>query len=119
MTTWTEEERETIIRWDDSSDTAEIWTASPKEIKRLRSDARFTETESVTYPEGEAATFTIPVDHWSPIKGAKRIVSEEERARRAAGLRRNIGKEEGNTLDPIVGSATPPALVGMGDPLSL
>lgn len=119
MSAWTAEERETIIGWDDSSDTAEIWTASPKKIKRLRSDARFTETESVTYPEGETATFTIPLDRWSAVRGAKRILSEEERARRAAGLLRNTGKEEGNTLDPIVGSATPADLVALGDPLSL
>lgn len=107
MTTWSAEERETVVTVSDADDVVNVWTAQRSVITRLRRDAAFTETAS-----GDGwATFTIPADLWSPV-GVKRKRSltpeakEAQRARFALISRQGNGESQTN---PRSGTAGPNA----------
>lgn len=85
-------ERETHIGRAGDEDQWVIRTEIPADLHALRKDDRFTEVHSGHYGEVEWAEFTIPKDRWSPVSGAKRRVSAEQRAALADRLRDNMTK---------------------------
>lgn len=66
------EEQETLVIVSAVGDLVRIDSSIPKHIRALRKDPRFLEVDSFG---GAVASFEIPVDRWSPVSGAKRVVS--------------------------------------------
>lgn len=84
FTAW---ERETIINASDGDQTVKIWTAQRRYITRLRRNPTFTEIATGFHGNTEWAEFTIPADKWNPASGAKRTLTDEQRAALAARMK--------------------------------
>ncbi|MGP5033819.1 hypothetical protein ACTXKE_02695 [Brachybacterium alimentarium] len=67
-------------------DVVRINSSSPSQIRKLREHPRFEEVPG-RYADGLTVEFVIPVEDFVLTKGAKRIVSAEERARLAERFR--------------------------------
>lgn len=86
----TNDERETIVQWTDKDNQISIWTCSPKQVRLLCGDERFTITKQGEYSNGHRwCEATIPVDRWSMKSGCKRTMNltEEQRQERAMRMR--------------------------------
>lgn len=81
-------EKETIILFNEGEQTAECYTHNSKLIKQLAKlcEERSDEVALSSKNASGGCTFTLP-KQWVKIR-PKRIVSEEERARRAETMRR-------------------------------
>jgi len=82
------DERETVINATDSDSHVRIWTAQPRYLGKLRRNPKFTETRHGRVDGTEWAEFTIPMDQWDPIRGAKPIrnLTIEQKSAAAARL---------------------------------
>lgn len=94
MSNWTEEERETIVRWSEADPNVHIYSASPREIAKLREHARFTETNGPRSADGEDAAFVIPKKDFTLTKAAKKVMSPEELERHRERARQNFGTRQ-------------------------
>jgi hypothetical protein len=85
---FTAEERETIIQASDAGEAWLIWTAQRKVMTLFRRRTPECEVRSGAHGTSEWAEFLVPDTRWSPL-GFKRTVtiSEEERERRSQRLR--------------------------------
>lgn len=115
-------ERETVITVSDADELVSIWSAQRSIVGRLRGDDRFTETGSGIHDDTEWASFTVPAARWSPLGGAKRRVSDAERATRAAGLAANLAKAAESTDhtrngSKVAGGSMPPGHSRRGRPV--
>ncbi len=68
------EERETVIRWDEAGDTANIWTASESVYKQLKKRGYFPVED-----HEDSAAFEVPKKSISIRK--PRVLSEKQRVR--------------------------------------
>lgn len=77
------EEQETSVTFARNDDVVYIWTSNTVHLRKLRKDARVTETSG----NEDFGQFTVPVENYDVLKGlkTKRSFTPEQRA--AAGER--------------------------------
>ena len=86
----TQEEKETIIRFDDSSDAAEIYTCNQAWIKRLDKLAVENKAIVLKFEDKYSKTYICP-KKWIKIK-SPRVLTEEERLKLANRAKANFLK---------------------------
>ncbi len=68
------EERETVIRWDEATDTAEVYTASETTYRRMKKKGYLCSEDNE-----RSAVFVIPVGEVR-LPNKKKVLTEEQRA---------------------------------------
>lgn len=73
-------EQETTVTSTRGDDYVYIYTANPWHIAKLDKDDRATVTSRSTDPEEPWANYRVATQHWNPLGGFKRRLSDEQRA---------------------------------------
>lgn len=79
-------EQETTVTSGRDDENVMIWSNNPVHVRRLRKDARVTQTEG----DDLSGHFLVPREQFDPLKGfrrARRPLTEEQRAAAAERLR--------------------------------
>lgn len=81
----TRDELETTITYTSADASVHIFTCRAPDYRKLAKDPRFYCVRQGNYEDGTTwGEFTIPIEQWNPIRGAKRASNLSDEQRQAA-----------------------------------